>query len=385
MKLNKSLNGLVQAPLYWHLHLEQALIKCGFKPSDTDPCLYLKNGILVHTFIDDYLFFAKDTTKIDALIADLAKELKLTVKETKDDNVFVFLGVSMKANCQTGKLTLTQQGLISKILQVTGMQDCNTKGMPCGTNPLRTDANGQRPQAKWDYPSVVGMLMYLCSNTRPDIQYAVHQCARFSHNPRASHEQAILHICRYLQGTRNKGMTFKPDSKMQLDCYVDAYFAGLWNMENEQDPVCVKSRTGFILTLGGCPLLWVSKLQTEVALSTTEAEYIAMSQAMRELIPMRTLLQQVGTTLSLDFAKPAIVWLKVFEDNNGALKLATAPNISPRTKHIAVKYHFFREAVGEKKGIHIMKIDTTEQIADMFTKGLPATQFQYLRKKLIGW
>ena len=180
-------------------------------------------------------------------------------------------------------------------------------------------------------------------------------------------------------------MTFKPDPKMQLDCYVDADFAGLWNVENEQDPVCVKSRTGFILTLGGCPLLWVSKLQTEVALSTTEAEYIAMSQAMRELIPMRTLLQQVGATLSLDFAKPAIVRSKVFEDNNGALKLATAPNISPRTKHIAVKYHFFREAVGEKKGIHIMKIDTTDQIADMFTKGLPVAQFQYLRKKLIGW
>ena len=182
-------------PHYWHLHLEQALIKRGFKPSDTDLCLYLKNGILVLTYVDDCLFFAKDTAKIDALIADLAKELKLTVEETKDDDVFAFLGVSMKANRQTGKLTLTQQGLIDKILQVTGMQDCNTKGTPCGTNPLGTDTNGQRPQAKWDYPSVVRMLMYLCSNTRPDIQYAVHQCARFLHNPRASHEQAILHIC----------------------------------------------------------------------------------------------------------------------------------------------------------------------------------------------
>ena len=195
----------------------------------------------------------------------------------------------------------------------------------------------------------------------------------------------ILHICQYLQGTRTQGMTVKPDAKMQLNCYVDADFAGLWNVEHEQDPVCVKSRAGFLLTLGGCLLLWVSKLQTEVALSTTEAEYIAMSQAMRELIPMRTLLQQVGTTLHLDFAKPAIVHSKVFEDNDGDLKLATAPNISPRTKHIAVKYHFFREAVGEGKGIQIMKIDTAEQMADIFTKGLPMTQFQYLRKKLIGW
>ena len=227
--------------------------------------------------------------------------------------------------------------------------------------------------------------MYLCSNTWPDIQYAIHQCARFSHNPRASHEQADTpHLP---VSARNTNSRYDRQTRCQdaTKCYVDTDFAGLWNVEHEQDPVCVKSRTGFLLTLGGCPLLWVSKLQTEVALSTTEAEYIAMSQAMRELIPMRTLLQQVGTTLHLDFAKPAIVHSKVFEDNDGDLKLATAPNISPRTKHIAVKYHFFREAVGEGKGIQIMKIDTAEQMADIFTKGLPMTQFQYLRKKLIGW
>ena len=129
--------------------------------------------------------------------------------------------------------------------------------------------------------------MYLTSNTHPEIQFAVHQCARFTHCPRASHEEAVKHICCYLQGAKGEGLTFKPDVSLQLDCYVDADFAGLWNYENDQDPVCVKSRSGFVMTLGGCPIQWSSKLQTEIALSTTEAEYIALSQAMRELIPLR--------------------------------------------------------------------------------------------------
>jgi hypothetical protein len=180
-------------------------------------------------------------------------------------------------------------------------------------------------------------------------------------------------------------MTFKPDTQMQLNCYVDADFAGLWNVEDDQDPVCVKSRTGYVLTLGNCPLLWVSKLQSEIALSTTEAEYIALSQAMRDLIPMRSLLQEIGTKLNLDFAKPALVYSKVFEDNNGALALANAPKMNPRTKHIAIKYHHFREHVGSEKGIEVVKIDTKEQLADSLTKGLPKEQFEVLRKMLIGW
>ena len=88
-----------------------------------------------------------------------------------------------------------------------------------------------------------------------------------------------------------------------MDCYVDADFAGLWSFEGDQDPVCVKSRTGYVLMLGGCPLIFKSKLQTEIALSTLEAEYIALSQSMRELLPLRNLLQEVGKNLKLNFVK----------------------------------------------------------------------------------
>lgn len=386
LKLNKSLYGLVQAPLYWGLHLKAALEDAGFEPSSHDPCLYTNSeGVVVLTYVDDCLFFAKDNSKIDAVIAKLGKKLKMTIEGSNEDTVYAFLGVDVMTDKERGTITLRQTGLIDKILKTCNMENCNTKATPCNVEPLGTDANGKRCEAEWDYASVVGMLMYLCSNSRPDIQFAVHQCARFTHSPRASHEQAILRICRYLKGTREQGMTFKPDPSMQLNCYVDADFAGLWSVEDDQDPVCVKSRTGYVLTLGNCPLLWVSKLQTEIALSTTEAEYIAMSQAMRDLLPMRSLLQHLGDKMKLSFSKPTIIHSKVFEDNNGALTLATAPKISPRTKHIAVKYHFFREHVGKEKGIEILKIDTNEQLADAFTKGLSAEKFQGLRKRLLGW
>ena len=180
-------------------------------------------------------------------------------------------------------------------------------------------------------------------------------------------------------------MRFKPDGELKLDCYVDADFAGLYNVEDTQDPVCVKSRTGYCLTLGSCPLIWVSKLQTEVALSTTEAEYIALSQSMRDLIPMRRLLQEAGQGLNLSFAKPAILHSTVFEDNNGALSLALSPKMTPRTKHIAVKYHHFRTSIGADKGILLVKIDTDIQKADIFTKGLPTEKYRDLRKLLMGW
>jgi hypothetical protein len=229
------------------------------------------------------------------------------------------------------------------------------------------------------------MLMYLSSNSRPDIQFAVHQCARFTHMPRKSHAEGVKRICRYLAGTLDKGLVISPDKDLKLDCYVDADFAGLWKHEDDQDPVCVKSRTGYVFTLGGCPLTWCSKLQTEVALSTLEAEYIALSQAMRELIPLRELLQEIGTNLELDFAHPVIMHSTVFEDNNGALGLASSPRLTPRTKHISTKYHFFRTMIGPGKGIRISKIESAEQKADCFTKGLPDQTFQHIRKILQGW
>jgi hypothetical protein len=223
------------------------------------------------------------------------------------------------------------------------------------------------------------------SNSRPDIQYAVRQCARFTHFPKKLHEDAILRLCRYLKGTKTKGLILKPSDDMTLDCYVDADFAGLYGVEDNQDPVCVKSRTGYCLTLANCPIIWVSKLQTKIALSTTEAEYIALSQSLRDLILIRRLLAEASKGLHLQLKKNAIVHSTVFVDNNGALAIAKSPRMSLHTKHITIKYHHFRESIGEEKGIILSEIDTTLQKADRLTKGLSADTFVSIRKLLMGW
>ena len=130
------------------------------------------------------------------------------------------------------------------------------------------------------------MLLYLSSNSRPDIQYAVHQCARFTHNPKKSHGEAVRRIVHYLKKTLGEGLEFTPTKAMELDLCVDEDFAGLWSYEHDQDPVCVKSRTGFVITLGTCPVMWVSKLQTEIAPITLEAKCIMLSMAMQDLVPL---------------------------------------------------------------------------------------------------
>ena len=124
---------------------------------------------------------------------------------------------------------------------------------------------------------MVGMLLYLASNSRPDIAFAVHQCARFTHCAKRLHEKAVKRRVLYLQGTKDKGLIMEPTERLMMDMYVDADFAGLWNGEDINDPICTKSRSGILLTIGNVPLLWKSKLQTETALSTMESKYIALS------------------------------------------------------------------------------------------------------------
>ena len=191
------------------------------------------------------------------------------------------------------------------------------------------------------------MLIYLANNSRPDITFAVHHYSRFTHTPRHSHAMGIKHIIRYLNETKDKGMTITPTKEHRIDCYVDVDFFGI---DQDQDPISVKSKTGYIIKFMGVPLQWVSKLQNQIILGTMEAEYIALSQSMRDLISLRELLKEINRIFLTDsnttsfhsysntFTLPQSI---VYEDNQACLKCATMPKTSPRTKYIAVSYHFF--------------------------------------------
>jgi len=287
---------------------------------------------------------------------------------------------------------MTQHGLIGKFLKTIDMENCNAKTTPAAVTPLGTNVNGAPHYEKWEYASAVGMLMYLAGNAHPEIAFAVHQCARFTHSPKGTHTDAVKRIGKYLKGIldNEQGLMFNPTTDITLDCYCDADFAGLWGYEDDQDPICVRSRSGYVMTMGGCPIHWTSKLQTEISLSTTEAEYIALAQSFRELIPIRRAFEEMVNAFDLKPTEPVTIKSKIFEDNNGAISTATTPKMTPRTKHIAVKYHFVKKYFAKKKcdydhPFDLQKIDTLLQKADIFTKGLNDVGFLHIRKLLCNY
>jgi hypothetical protein len=198
------------------------------------------------------------------------------------------------------------------------------------------------------------------------------------------HGNAVKWLCRYLAGTKDQGIIFQPNDQ-SFDCYVDSDFAGNWDREGASTDVdTARSRTGFVILYAGCPITWTSKLQTQVALSSTEAEVIALSTSLREA----TYLMQIVQELQLhgyDFtaAKPK-VHCRVFEDNQGAIEIATIHKLRPRTKHINVQYHHYRQHVVEGN-ITVHPIDTKDQLADILTKPVAVHILHKLRKRLMGW
>jgi hypothetical protein len=206
--------------------------------------------------------------------------------------------------------------------------------------------------------------------------YATHQIAKYSSDPRTSHGEAVLYLIHYLKKTHELGLLFKPDPNKGFECYYNAEFSGLWNKAFVPvDPSISKLQSGWIIFYTGCPVSWAFKLQSQVALYTTKAEYIAMSQALRDVIPIMGLLQEMREQDFKVLCTKPYVSCKAFEDNSGALELARLPKLCPRTKHINVCYHHFCEHV-QKRLIKIFPVNTKDQIANALTKPLAQNDFQ---------
>lgn len=180
------------------------------------------------------------------------------------------------------------------------------------------------------------------------------------------------------------GVRFRPDDEKSFECYADADFCGSWAKEfADIDPATAKSRSGWFVSFANCPVTWASKMQTHVATSTTMAEYIALSAALRDVIPIMELMAEIKQKGFKIISKTPTVYCKAFEDNSGALEIARLPKMRPRTKAINVIYHHFREYV--RMGlIKIFAVSTEDQTADIFTKPLVQNLFVKHRKKICG-
>jgi hypothetical protein len=384
LKLKKTLYGLRQSPRAFWKYLTNAMEAVGMKVSKLDPCLFVGDKVMAVAFVDDILFWSTDEAYINELGSKLRKEGLLLEQE---DDAAGFLGVKM-TKTEDGYIEMRQTGLIDRIVEALGLDSkmATPKYTPAEATPLTRDEDGEPPQGAFSYASVVGMLLYLSGHSRPDIAYAVNCCARYMFNPRLSHEKALKRIGRYLKATRDKGLVFKPSGMLTVAAFPDADFAGLYGHEKVTDPACAKSRTGFLILVSDCPMVWVSKLQTETALSTMEAEIIALAHCCRELFPVMDIVSEVGKVVGLETEDLVSMHVSIHEDNAGALVLAETipPQFTPRSKYYAIKTVWFREEI-QKRGIKLLKIETVEQLGDIFTKGLARATFEYLRKKMMGW
>ncbi|GJV75150.1 hypothetical protein Tco_1506734 [Tanacetum coccineum] len=213
------------------------------------------------------------------------------------------------------------------------------------------------------FRGMVGSLMYLTAS-RPDLVFAVCMCARYQAKPTKKHFEAIKRVFRYLKGTINMGLWYPKDNAMSLTAYADADHAGCQDSR--------RSTSGSAQFLGDRLVSWSSKKQRSTAISTTEAEYIAMSGCCAQILWMRSQLKDYG----FDFNK-----IPLYCDNKSAIALCCNNVQHSRSKHIDIRHHFIREQV-ENRVVELYFVETNYQLADILTKALPRERFEFLLPRL---
>ena len=332
-------------------------------------------------YVDDCGLATPNQARIDQFVNDLRE---LGFELTQEESFAEFLGIKFEET-KDGGIEMTQKGLIAKTLEAAGMTNCNPNSTPASQVALGADKDGEPMDEKWNYRGICGMLLYLSTNTRPDIAYAVSQVCRFGSNPKKSHARAVKTILRYLKKTENKGIIVKPsEHKFHLNLYCDADFCGLFGQEDPRDVNSVRSRTGYIVTLCGWPIIWKTSLQTHLSQSTLEAEYSALSSSLRVFLPLKRLIIEMVTEMQLPQLSDSKLHTTVFEDNQSAYFLATNQRITSRTKYLLAKWHWFWDEYN-KGEFTIVKCPTDKQLSDYLTKGQPRAVFESNREMIQGW
>jgi Reverse transcriptase (RNA-dependent DNA polymerase) len=234
LKLHQNVYSQKQARRVWNQYLVNKLVhEVGFKQSKVDECVFYHGNVLYALYTDDSLLAGPSKKEIDQAMEDIkAANLKIEIEGDIKD----FLGVNIEQS-NDGSITFTQPHLIDKVLNATRIHDISKiKHTPAGVSQiLHRHSNSEPFDNSFNYRSVLGMLYYLDKGTRSDIAYATHQCARFCEQPKKEHGKAVRWIARYLLGTKDKGMTFKPDLSKGLEEFVDSDFAGNWDKSESKD------------------------------------------------------------------------------------------------------------------------------------------------------
>ena len=354
-RLKKSLYGLKQAPRQWYKKFDSFMSSHGFTRCQADHCCYFKkfdnNFIILLLYVDDMLVAGSDMQEIANLKQKLSEQF-----EMKDLGAAKqILGMRIKRDTNSRTLLLSQDKYINKVLSRFNMQNAKVVSTPLGVHFRLSKEQSPKTEeeraymAKVPYASAIGSLMYVMVCTRPDIAQAVGAVSRYMNNPGKLHWEAVKWILRYLRGTTGKALCFKGGDTI-LTGYVDADLAGNVDIR--------RSTTGYVYTLGGTAVSWGSQLQKIVALSTTEAEYVAVTEASKEMVWLQSFLEELGKKQEDNV---------LYCDSQSAIHLAKNPSFHSRTKHIQLRYHFIRSLL-EDGILKLEKISGAQNPADMLTK-----------------
>ena len=342
-------------------------IKYGSSQSDADPCMYVKRDgdkiLVVIIYVDDLMIAGNSKSMIQLFKQEVSKSFLM-----KDLGALKWmLGMEIIRNRAVRTVEVKQTAYIEQVLARFGMSNCKPVSTPMDKDLVR--CMEKNSTFDYAYAQMVGSLMYAGVISRPEIMYAVQNLARQMQATTPEYHKAAKWLLRYLQGTKELGIKLGGVGKtVELVCYCDAD----WGSNKE----CRRSTTGYVFMLGGGAVSWSSRLQTTVALSTAEAEYMALNAAVQEAIYLRRSLKALG----FEQKGPT----KIMEDNQGCIAMAANPIQHKRTKHIDIKYHFTRQSAKDGH-VSIEYVPTEHQLGDLFTKPLQRIKLEYFRRLILGY
>ena len=358
--LQKALYGLKQSPMLWYEELRKYLKSLNFIPMMSDVCVFkhtLSDSIIV-IYVDDMIIIAHSMAALQA-VAQLLKD-RFNMRELGD--LHYYLGMRIIRNRKDRTIHVVQDAYLNRLSEKYGMQGRVAPATPMAPRYVKSaiqrapDIYTASAAFKTKYQEGIGEVLWPAMITRPDACYTAGLLSRFIANPTEEHYHALLWLIEYLVGTAARGMCFKGsqnDHELSFVGYCDASWA--------DDPITRRSTGGFYFTLAGGPLLYKSGRQTLVTLSSTEAEYVQLTTAAKEAVPLMRMLEEMGYKGSI---KP----VTLYEDNQSAIAI-TQSTTDGRTKHMDARVHYIREKIADGTVV-VTWISTHDQIADGFTKPL---------------
>ncbi|MBW0538331.1 hypothetical protein O181_078046, partial [Austropuccinia psidii MF-1] len=355
LRLNKAIYGLKQAPLAWYERLKQWLVDVGFKACILDPCVFYRSKdhpIWLYVHVDDIAIFGKE---VEVFKAQIAGEFEIKDIGATD------LMLRVKISQGKERITLDQQHYAESLIELYGMGSCRPVSTPLVPNshlePATLEEISEFNSLRVSYRSAIGSINYLSTATRPDLSFAVSSLLQFLDRPGIKHWQGFLHVLRYLSGSQDLGLTYGRRAQYGISAYSDADWG---NCQTTQ-----RSVTGYLACFNQCLVIWKTRKQPTVSLSTAEAEYRSLCDLTSELLWLRQWCQECGLAHS-DGPIP------VHEDNQGCINTANGDsNVnSRRMKHVDIQLHFVKEAI--KCGrIQLRYTPSKEMLADFLTKSVP--------------